>query len=307
MIAYLYSLIARLYGYEPLAITPLGDGFYGRVFLVDLPMDPQRLVFKVYNKPGMAESEKQQLDMLREHTLIPMPLTYAALPADGIMPHDVLIMQYLEGVNAGIQADVCEASRARIAKQVVDNLLAYHAVKHPLGFGELNATSFAHDFRLYYKPLAQSITKDADFLYHKQQLSHETLDTVLNAYRRFDDIFYLPIREASLIHGDYNMWNILLDGARQNAVAVIDPCGCGWFDSEYDLYQLDNANGKVFGLLDLYRQKVPLSENFDLKRCFYELFTEIQHFVRAGVDASDSALPTQAENLRRQMALHHIA
>ena len=46
---------------------------------------------------------------------------------------------------------------------------------------------------------------------------------------------------------------------------VIDPFNCCFADAEMDLYQLDNANGRDYGLLEQYSQRVRLSENFALK------------------------------------------
>lgn len=104
-----------------------------------------------------------------------------------------------------------------------------------------------------------------------------------------------------MIQGDYNMWNVMLDKDQSAAAAVIDPFNFCWADSELDLYQLNNANGKYFGLLENYRSKIPLSKNFEVKNSFYELFTEIMHFYDANVDVSHSNIKDEANQLRIQM------
>ena len=43
-----------------------------------------------------------------------------------------------------------------------------------------------------------------------------------------------------------------------------------------DLYQLNNANGRQFRLLEIYAKKKPLTANFAQKNAFYELFTELE-------------------------------
>ena len=87
------------------------------------------------------------------------------------------------------------------------------------------------------------------------------------------------------VHGQARLLlNVMLDRGRSRAVAVIDPFHCCWADSEFDLYQLDNANGKGYGLLERYGEKMPLSDNFEAKRRFYELYTEVAHYHDAQVE-----------------------
>ncbi len=118
---------------------------------------------------------------------------------------------------------------------------------------------------------------------------------------RFDSIFCQSVTEASLIHGDYNTWNIILDETKSCALAVIDPFNCCWADREFDLYQLDNANGKAYGLLKRYSEKVPLSGNFEAKRRFYELYTEVNHYHDARVKADFKAVDDLAKRLEEML------
>lgn len=89
----------------------------------------------------------------------------------------------------------------------------------------------------------------------------------------------------------------MLDEKRSRAVAVIDPFHCCWADSEFDLYQLDNANGKEYGLLKRYSGKMPLSENFEAKRRFYELYTEVNHYYDSRVEVNLKAMEKLAMRL----------
>ena len=83
--------------------------------------------------------------------------------------------------------------------------------------------------------------------------------------------------------------------------AVIDPCGCMWADSEYDLYQLNNANGKHLKLLETYARKKQLSENYRQKMAFYELFTEIEHYHNSGYPVIQKLIKKQADNLKQYL------
>ncbi|MDD3244118.1 MAG: phosphotransferase, partial [Eubacteriales bacterium] len=179
-----------------------------------------------------------------------------------------------------------------------DVLIALHDTGHSAGFGALDAAQFVSDWRELYRPLAQKTLKKSARL-TGCGLPERAYGVMERAMERFDDVFCLPITKAGLIHGDYNTWNILLTPDLQHVQAVIDPFNCGWADPEFDLYQLDNANGKAFGLLKKYAHKRKLSDNFEEKRRFYELFTELNHYSDAGVPLGSSHIPQQAEALRQ--------
>ena len=287
-------------------IKNLGGGFYGKVFLASIDKPPHEVVVKIYSDIGMAKKEGLQLSLLAEHTLIPMPRVYYVHEADVHIDHDVLMMEFLTGVNAGFQDKVNEAYLDHIGESMVDNLIAYHSTTNPKGFGEVDTDGFVGDWRLFYRPKVESIMNSALTLYKNGALDEPTYKIVLKAFDKFDEIFYLPITTSGLIHGDYNTWNIMLNEEKTETVAVIDPFGCCWADPEYDLYQLNNANGQNFKLLDRYKRKLPVSENFDLKICFYELFSEIMHYHDAEVDLADSDIPATAAKLEALMAENGI-
>ncbi len=283
----------------------LGGGFYGQVFLVALP-NSRPVVAKLYRFAGLAGKEAGQLKMLAAHSRLRVPQVFGvaeAGPSHGA--YDVLLMEYLEGVNAGDQdvSAIPAESRARICEQIVDNLIGLHETVHPEGFGPLDAETFYPSWEEYYKPVARSIVKKAHALHEKGQLTEEVLDLFERSIRCFDEIFAGKVTRASLIHGDYNTWNILLAPDRSCACAMIDPYGCCWADSEYDLYQLDNANGRDWGLLKRYAEKCPLSPDFAVKRAFYELYTEINHYYDSGVPVIRELVQRQAGALERALAL----
>jgi aminoglycoside phosphotransferase len=89
------------------------------------------------------------------------------------------------------------------------------------------------------------------------------------SYEAFDHIFAGEPKQSSLVHGDYNLWNVIVDSETLAVRGIIDPFEAGWADREIDLFQLQNANGDRFGLLDNYRSKVTLSDNFLVKNAFY--------------------------------------
>ncbi len=295
------NVIQRYFEVEPIDIHPLGGGFYGKVFLATLDKAPFKVVVKIYLKLGLAQNEGLQIETLNKYSHIPMPKVYQVYQADQALGYDVLMMEYLQGVNAGIQSSVNEEALDNIAEKIIDNLIAYHSVTNTQGFGELNATEFVKDWRQYYKPIVDRIFSAAQSFYSKKILSKENFQIIEQAYNNFEHIFYLPVTTSSLIHGDYNTWNIMLNEELTDVRAVIDPFGCCWGDAEYDLYQLNNANGRYFSLLDRYKKKCSVSENFEIKLCFYELFTEIMHYHDAGVKLRDADIAATALKLKELM------
>lgn len=299
------ALVKKLFGCPPRQICHIGGGFYGRVYLARLDGPPRRAVVKVYAKPELNRREESQIEALRPYARLRLPRIYGCHDSDVDIPIDALVMEFLEGKNAGQAKNLPAADRQRIADAVVDNLIAIHSAVNPAGFGPVGSASYAPDWSAYYRPQAESILKKAVSMREKGALDAGVVDIMHRALDGYDQIFAQPVK-ARLIHGDYNMWNILLNEEQSDAVAFIDPFNGGWADAEMDLYQLDNANGKEFGLLDNYRTKVELSPGFDVKKRFYELFTEVMHYHDAGVDVAHSGIPGQAQALSDEMRRSHI-
>lgn len=301
---YAARLAGRHFARPASRVASMGGGFYGRVFLAEGSDPRERVVVKLYLYPHLARREALQLQTLSAHATLPMPQVYRVHDADEDVPADALLMSFLPGINAGVTAVADAAARRRIAGQVVDNLLAYHSCAHPEGFGELDDPAFVPCWADFYRPKALAIAQKAAALHSAGELDADTLRTVDRAANGFDRIFEEPVPKACLIHGDYNMWNVLLSADAGHACGVIDPFNCRYADPELDLYQLENANGPDFGLLALYRSRVRLSERFEIKNRFYTLFTEIMHFYDAHVPLKNSAIPQQAAQLSH--ALMHL-
>ncbi len=290
--------VIKQFGISPQKVEALGGGFYGRAFLISLSCEPFTLVAKLYLFPGIAVKEADQIITLSCHSLLKMPLIYGVLEKDETgCPYDVLFMEYIKGKNSGWLNTDELSNKEMICEEIVDNLISIHSTVNPDGFGELSSEKHCRTWQEYYHPIAENIVRKAKALFEKGQLSSMVMDVFDSSFAHFYDIFYLPITEARLVHGDYNTWNIMLDENCAHASAVIDPFNCCWADSEIDLYQLDNANGKGYGLLQKYAEKVPLSKNFEAKRRFYELYSEVSHYHDSGVEVDLPAVERLAIKL----------
>lgn len=289
--------VKKYYGTELEKLIALGGGFYGKAFLAKLDREPYSVVLKAYRFPGYARKEAAQIQILSEHALLKMPKIFRVVEKkESGLEQDLLFMEYIKSVNGGDldTAKLPEAVRDQIGEEIVENLIAFHNTVNPGGFGEIDASKYDPSWENYYHGLAEKILEKAKSLLEQGEISKKVYATMMQAQKEFDQIFYLPVKQASLVHGDYNTWNIMLDEKKEHAIAVIDPFNCRWADREIDLYQLDNANGKSYGLLKKYAEKVPLSENFDQKMRFYQLFTEVCHYYDSHVPVDLKAVEKMA-------------
>ena len=210
MEAYVSSVIEEHYHTLPLSVKALGGGFYGRVFLTVLPEAPFRVVIKLYLYPGLALQEETQLNLLHRTALLPMPKVYFVRVNDSLIPYDALAMEFLEGINAGGEIRLSREDMKKLGAVMIDNLIAWHNTCNPGGFGKINAPSPEKDWLSCYRRKAGEDLKKAESLYRSGKLEKDVFSLMDRAYERIDDIFYLPVTKASLIHGDYNTWNLLL-------------------------------------------------------------------------------------------------
>lgn len=275
----------------------IGGGFYADVYRFNF-QNKQTQIIKVYKSKGLMIKEVSQLRLLSKHSAVSMPEVLWTHSADENFFQDILAMNYLKGINGGSVFYLNPLKKANLASQVTDHLLSFHNVHNPDGFGEIDSEKRYNTFNEYYKNRAANVLKMAEHLHERVQISDYVLDVVKEAIKKFDEIFYLPITEATLIHGDYNMWNILVDKKACEVTAIIDPCGCMWADSEFDLYQLNNANGKHLRLFETYAKKKKLSANCKQKMAFYELFTETEHYYNSGYPVNQRKIKKRADKLK---------
>lgn len=303
------KVINKYYGTSPLKISSLGGGFYGRVFSVELKENPFRVAVKIYLYNGMAERESTQLNTLSKHSIVKIPAVYYTHDADEFIPNDVLIMEYISGINAGkMDIKIADENRKRIGEIIVNNLISYHQTINKEGFGEINSNKYEPEWNQYYQKKAEIILEKAKNMYKDKKINEKIFNVMKKAFNNFDKIFYLPVKTARLIHGDYNTWNVLLNDDLSSVEAIIDPFNCCWADSEMDLYQLNNANGKYYGLFELYASKFSLTENYEIKIFFYELYTEIMHYYDANIDTKTkiNEFEKEAERLEDKMKYYGI-
>lgn len=258
-------------------ICRVGEGFYGTVYRADVARSPFHIIVKCFKHPRRCVSERDQLDLLRQHSLLKIPEVYAVYTDRDNQP-DILLMEYIQGVNAA-QLPTDHPHREAFVDEMIGNLIHLHSVHVDKGF-DIGQGTYS-DWTTCYRQRVESLFTrvQSDFL---EIVSPYVMNQLERTVDRLDMIFHQPVQQPSLIHSDYNLWNVLVDLESAKITAVIDPNSAGWADRELDLFHLQNADGDRFGLLDAYRRQVPLSDNFAAKNAFYWLWDDVMHMVNVG-------------------------
>ncbi len=278
--AHITRVIETLFDGAVTSFTKLGQGFYARIYRVSIDKDPHTVIVKCHKYAGRSGKEKAQLEALRSHALAKVPQVYALhLPSNGF-PGEALTMEYIPGVNASEIEFPDERLRRRFVDQVVENLLAWHAVENPLGFGELDGPLYRTWSECFRARVASYHAR-----IHSAALSPAVSEYVMSvidrSFESMERIFEGASQRSSLVHSDYNAWNMMLDPVTFELTGIIDPIDAGWSDYEIDLFHLPNCRPD-FGLLERYLQEIPVDERFWLRYRFYRFWDDVKHYVRMG-------------------------
>lgn len=274
---FISNLIDRYMNCDILSVNKVGEGFYGTVYLICIAKEPFRLIVKIYKHRGRNLHEFQQLNLLRKYSLLKVPQVYFVHNTSDDIPFDAITMEYVEGINASMLPTE-HPNRESFANEMVENLIHLHSISNENGFGE-DGNMFSD-----WNSCLRSRIKKMHFILHSEfepRISPYILEIADKSFESLDKIFVSPIK-SSLIHSDYNLWNILVDEKTAKITAVIDPINAGWADREMDLFHLENADGERFELLERYKRNAGLSELFPLKNAFYWFWDDIKHMENTG-------------------------
>lgn len=261
-------------------IEKIGEGFYGIVYCISLEKAPGSVIFKQHKFPGHAGLEAKSLEHLYKHQgTLRVPRVYTLYERSG------LFMEHLEGVMASELINSFRSKREAdvFYQAIAENLYHFHSVVSPGGFGELETPNF--------KSWKEFLRRRIDCLYHRYQhtiCEHRTSpfspivsSLIESSYGQFDRIFSDEPSRPVLVHGDYNLWNILADPKTRRPVAVIDPGDACWGDREMDLFHLRNANADP-SLFQAYQNLGPLSRSYPAKEAFYCFWDDLKHSLNTG-------------------------
>lgn len=128
-------------------VSRIGGGFYADVYKFDF-QNKETQIIKVYKSQGIMIKEVSQIQLLSKYALFPMPTAIWTHTAKDSFSYDVLAMNYLEGENGGNAFYLNPTKKARLAEQVVNNLIAFHNVHNPNGFGQIDSDRYYKTFNI---------------------------------------------------------------------------------------------------------------------------------------------------------------
>ncbi len=262
------------------SIKYIGAGSFGKIYKAEAKSNSY--IFKIYSKAGMADKEAEALRLLAENDAVKIPKVYFIHTADNGFENDVICMEFIKGKNALFNAKLLFADRKRkqkFADDVIRGINAIHKIKNAK-FGFIGNPVY-DSWTDFYKEFADDIYNRAVTENKKGNFHKYILNTMTQAINSFDKIFSENVSEAVLIHGDLNVMNIMVDESFK-ITAFIDPLNSMYADREYELFQLTNLTGNVFGLYNTYKASHKTSPNCEAKCAFYSLFNEAMVYLNTG-------------------------
>ncbi len=184
---------------------------------------PYILTVKACRVAGMQHNESAALKKLAESSLVHIPKVYFTFDATDEIPMDFIIEEFVNGTDCFTDFSklfLSKKRKAKFADEIADCLANWHSVTCNK-FGNLDFPEY-DNWLDFYRPFAQDILQTAAELNRKKRLKDSTLNVMQTAWKNFDYIFSEPVKEASLIHGDLNVMNVMSD-KRLNITAIIDP------------------------------------------------------------------------------------
>lgn len=277
----LISVLEVIINKRIISLKKINQGYYGYIYLVEIDEKPYKYIAKVYKNTGYIDNEEAQLNEIRKYSLAHVPEIFGKSNKEQNGICDILLLEYINGVNASQIKISSQKEKARLSDEIVDNLISLHSVSNTKGFGDFVCDDYFSSWESYYKRQIDSIYSAVQKS-RSIKLSSASKEAAGLLWNSFYKVFRNPVKENSLIHGDYNLWNLMVDPKSNHLTGIIDPMGCCYADRELDLFQLENANGSEYGLLDNYAGKVKLSDNFEIKNAYYRFWDDMKHFVNAG-------------------------
>ena len=260
------------------SLKKCGEGFYAKVFRVHLQGLTYPVIAKAYKFSEIGEREGKQLEFLKKSALCKIPEIYCFHAANSECPFDILFMEQVNGVCAADIDFPDDATQDAFLNEVVENLKHWHAISNPEGFGALEGP-FYREWKDFYGYKVRQWHNKLLKMPAKKVFSDYVMKVVDFSAEAVDDVFSGSPEKSSLLHSDYNLWNILIDPETYRLAGVIDPSDACWGEPGMDLFHLANCRPEL-NLLGIYLQGYEPDEHFHSRFCFYRFWDDIKHFLR---------------------------
>jgi len=298
---YIKKMAAEHFSAAVFSIDKLGKGGAATAYKVVLE-NGKIVVFKNYHIEGMYQKEASALRLLRRHSPICVPEVYFVYGKTDDILCECICMEYIKGVNSLIFKHLLKSKskKKNLVQTVVEATIKIH--NHTSEKFGCVCNPIFDTWQDYYKPFCKSVLTAAQTANASGKLKKFILDLLEKSYSHFDFIFSDKIEKASLLHGDLNVMNIMVDKKTLEPVAFIDPLNSVYGDPEYDIFQFKNLWGDCWGFYDYYKDIAVASEKCDLKTAFYAFFNEV-NWVANGGKLLGIIMNPIVKNIKRQFEI----
>ncbi|MDD3122392.1 MAG: phosphotransferase [Candidatus Izemoplasmatales bacterium] len=282
-IPFIIEVIKKYYKEPILSVLYLGGGSYGFVYKVTFEKSYKPVVVKGYRVNGMHKTEKFQTELLSKNTSVKMPEIYHVFDHSEDVPFDAIIMEYIDGVDGFTTPSLLlksSSTRKAFARSVVDGMVQIHMAKNDK-FGYVESPTY-DTWQEFYLTIVAFVQTGTQQLLIEKKIKPKYAKMMDYITSIFEQVFDEFIEDATLIHGDLNVMNMLVNPKKLELVAFIDPFNSMWADRDYDLFQLNNLTGKRFFLFRTYENTVKLSSKTHLKCAYYAYVNELLCYILSG-------------------------
>ena len=207
--------VAEVEDLEARLIT--GQGFSNLTYKLESP-DGRAWVLR---RPPLSHVQPTAHDMAREFrvlsalkdTDVPVPRPLAFCPHPEVIGAQFYIMQFVDGFVPSNPQEVArrydQAQRRRMAEELIDDLVKLHAIRPD----EVGLSDFG-------RPQGYLARQVRRFSEQWQRIKYREVPELDELCRRLNS-FTLPESDHAIVHGDYKLGNVLVDGAG-HIIAILD-------------------------------------------------------------------------------------
>lgn len=236
------------------------------------------LVAKYFRYPGHAALEARKLALLGQGGTIKVPAVYGLMLSQQKPPHEVLLMERIEGVSARVPAR--SASRwQQLCAEIVDGLLAWHRIDSQGLVGSIDSVQ-ENTWPVWYQQRVGVLWSTLGYL-RPGLLSLEDRQILFRCRQQLPRLFRGFSDPAVLIHGHLQLQAILKDAASDQLLAMTQPGWLLWAPREYELFRLSHDRAEA-SLLQHYLHRAPVDEGFLWRRWVYQLWDNIESLIHGG-------------------------
>lgn len=219
----------------------IGKGASGCVYKVEIDVEPYNLAIKINDVPKLIIDEYNSIRFISGKVACKLPKLYFVETVKG---KGVLAIELIKGVTPSCKTLMFKKGKAKLANEIVDNLIKIHSV-HNDKYGSVNNAIYDSWYE-YYGEFAKEIVSFTN----ASDVPKVVKEAVNLAYGKLYEIVGIDEGVPTLSHGDYWVPNFIVDNKSMSLKGIIDPFNVSWTEPEYELFTLTVGYGRSLHLYE---------------------------------------------------------